>query len=130
MSTFLVSNFTKIKIGDKCLFSDDVVFCSNDSHSIFDVDTKKNINSTEEICKKREIDIGDHVWIGIRSTILYNTKIGNGSIVALISVLSPINTPEYFPIEILIKSKISELYPILKAAYLSMSIYSLQLIIF
>lgn len=80
-STFLVSNFTKIKIGDKCLFSDDVVLCSNDSHSIFDVDTKKNINSTEEICKKRGIDIGDHVWIGIRSTILYNTKIGNGSIV-------------------------------------------------
>jgi acetyltransferase-like isoleucine patch superfamily enzyme len=78
---FMVSNFTKIKIGNGCLLSKDIVFCSNDFHSIFDVKTKKNINSTKEICNKRKIDIGDHVWIGIRSTILYNTKIGNGSIV-------------------------------------------------
>ena len=43
------------------MFSNDVFLRSNDGHSIFDIATGKNINSTQEIGKKRKIEIGNHV---------------------------------------------------------------------
>lgn len=72
---------TKLNIGEDCMFSWDVEIRTGDGHSIFDVNTGKNINSTSEICGRHSIQIGNHVWIGFRSIILYDTKIGDGSIV-------------------------------------------------
>ena len=77
----MVPRETEIIIGDDCMFSWNVSLISNDGHSIFDVKTGENINSTSEINKKKKIIIGDHVWIGMGSKILYGTEIGNGSII-------------------------------------------------
>lgn len=82
-----VSSNTSILIGDDCIFSYDIFMRSSDGHSIFDVVTGENINTTYEISKSRKIDIGSHVWVGMQTTILYNTKINDGSIVGARSLV-------------------------------------------
>ncbi len=83
----VVSQGTSILIGDDCMFSYDVSMRSNDGHSIFDVVSKENINSTDDVNKNRGIVLGNHVWIGERACILYNTQIGNGSIIGAMSLV-------------------------------------------
>lgn len=78
---FAVNNYTQIIIGEDVMCSYSVNFRSGDGHSIFDVHTGKNINSTEDINKNRKIVVGDHVWIGMNTIILYNTEICDGSII-------------------------------------------------
>ena len=78
---------TSIIIGDDCMASYDVVIRSNDGHSIFDVCSKENINSSYEISRERNVMIGDHVWLGQRTVILYYTQIGDGSIIGANSLV-------------------------------------------
>lgn len=78
---------TYILIGDDCMFSFDISMRSNDGHSIFDVVSKENINSTDDVNRSRSIVIGNHVWIGERAYILYNTQIGDGSIIGAMSLV-------------------------------------------
>ena len=61
----------------------ETVICENEE----DIQTRKNINSSREIRKKRKVIIGNHVWIGIRVTVLYNTLIGDGSIIGAESLV-------------------------------------------
>lgn len=82
-----VPHGTSLQIGKECAISWGVTFLSNDGHSIFDVISGKNINSTDEVNCKRNIIIGDHVWIGCMTTVLYGTKIGDGSIVGAHSLI-------------------------------------------
>lgn len=84
---FSISRGNKCVIGENCMISHDTIWRSNDGHTIFDLKKKQNVNSTKEINKTREIIIGDHVWIGQRSTILYNTKIESNSIVGAHSLV-------------------------------------------
>ena len=86
-SQILVLEHTEMIIGDDCMFSHDLAFYTNDAHSIFDVKTGQNINSTPDINSKRKITIGNHVWIGARSIVLYNTTIGDGSIIGAGSIV-------------------------------------------
>lgn len=79
--TFFISQDTVVTIGAECMFSSDIVIQSDDAHSIFDVTTGKNINSTYDIRKQRKIVIENHVWLGRRVTILYNSRIAGGSII-------------------------------------------------
>lgn len=76
-----------IFIGKDCMFSYDISIRGDDGHSIFDILDRKNINSTDAICRERGIVIGNHVWVGERATILYNTEIGDGSIVGAMSLV-------------------------------------------
>lgn len=78
---------SKVTIGKDCLFSQNLIIRSNDGHSIFDVETGQNINSTPEINKAREIMIGNHVWLGIHCTILYDTQIEDGSVIGALSLV-------------------------------------------
>lgn len=78
---------TLIDIGDDCLFSNNVVVRSNDGHSIFDVISGENINTTYDIRKARKIVIGDHVWIGTDVILLYNAQIAEGSIIGAASLV-------------------------------------------
>lgn len=81
-----VSLFSKegcdIIIGQDCMFSARIEIRTSDSHTIFDLDTKKRLN------KPGSIFIGDHVWIGKDVmvskgvTIAKNTIIGAKSFVA------------------------------------------------
>lgn len=82
-----ICEWTKVKIGEDCMLSHDIKIYSNDAHSIFDLTTGKNINSSKEICQKRNIFIGNHVWIGMCATILYGSEIGSGSIVGADSLV-------------------------------------------
>lgn len=78
---------TSIIIGDDCMASYDVMVRSGDGHSIFDLNTGENMNSTKEISKLRKTVIGNHVWIGMRSIILYRSEIGSGSIIGAASLV-------------------------------------------
>ena len=72
----------KIKIGDDCMISTYVVVMANDGHPIFDVKTGKHINGGQDIT------IGEHVWFGIKCTVLSNSEIGDGSIIGANSVVT------------------------------------------
>lgn len=83
----VVNRGTSILIGDDCMFSHSISMWSNDAHAIFDVMSKQNINSTDDINRKRGIVLGNHVWIGERVCVLYNTQIDNGSIIGAMSLV-------------------------------------------
>lgn len=73
--------YAQIIVGDDVMCSHNVILLGNDGHSIFDVHTGMNINSTEEISKKRKIIIGNHVWLGVNAIILFKSEICDGSII-------------------------------------------------
>lgn len=78
---------SEIRFGEDCMVSRFVSFQSNDGHDIFDVKTGKNTNASLEMSKRKKIIIGNHVWIGQDATVLYNTEIGDGSIVGTKSLV-------------------------------------------
>lgn len=82
---FMISPNTRLKIGKDNMFSWGVRIFTDDGHSIFDVVSREAINVMQGQC--REVVIGDHVWIGLRTTIFYGTNIGNGSIVGACSFM-------------------------------------------
>lgn len=84
---WMIGPETSVLIGEDCMFSRGIFLRSYDAHSIFDVRTGANINSIKEICRNRKIIIGNHVWIGERAFILYNTEIADGSIIGVGSLV-------------------------------------------
>lgn len=72
----VVCDNSSVTIGDDCLFSDEIILQSADQHAIVDLKTGVIANTD-----KTAISIGNHVWIGRRSNILYGANIGGGSIV-------------------------------------------------
>lgn len=70
----------KITIGDDVLFSWDALLMDSDLHEIFD-EQGRHTNAP------KPINIGNHVWIGCRTTILKGTSIPDGCIVAAGSVM-------------------------------------------
>lgn len=82
-----IANHTSLSIGNDCMFSWYVFLLSGDMHTIFDVATKININSTPEISKSRKIKIGNHVWVGAGASILYGSEIDDGSIIGAESLV-------------------------------------------
>lgn len=74
-------NNSTIKLGNDCMLSYDVEIRTGDSHSIIDTQTNSRINIAKSVY------IGNHVWIGAKSTILKgvdindNVVIGTGAIV-------------------------------------------------
>ncbi|HAW0563536.1 TPA: acyltransferase [Escherichia coli] len=71
----------KITIGEDCMFATSIILRSDDSHPIFDVRTGKRVNPA------KDINIGNHVWVGERAMILGGTTIGDGSIVGMGSIV-------------------------------------------
>lgn len=80
---FYIDQYGKLMLGKDCMLSSENIFNCGDGHSIFKYD--KNINSGINkggLCS--ELEIGEHVWIGRRATIISNvnkTYIGEGSVV-------------------------------------------------
>ena len=72
---------TKVKIGADGLFSSDVTIRTGDSHSILNMDGER-IN-----CSK-DIEIGNHVWVGNHVIITKGAQIGNNSIIGTGSVVT------------------------------------------
>lgn len=69
-----VTEGTSVKIGERCLFSEEIVIRTGDSHSILD-ELGQRVNKAEDV------EIGNHVWIGNRAMLLKGMKIGEDSVI-------------------------------------------------
>lgn len=76
-----VTEGKRATIGKDCLFSSDVVIRTGDSHSIIDIDGSR-INHAEDVI------IGNHVWLGNKTTILKGSIIQPNSIVGTGAVVT------------------------------------------
>lgn len=72
-----------IEIGQDCMVSKSVSIINNDGHPIIDKCSGKILNNT-----RRNIFIGNHVWLGNKSTILAKSIIKNDSIVGANSLVN------------------------------------------
>lgn len=68
----------KVEIGENTFIGEEVIIRDTDEHSII----RKNYKNTIPI------KIGNHVWIGMRATILKGVTIGDGAIIAAGSVVT------------------------------------------
>ena len=66
----------KIEIGEDCMLSYDIEIRNTDSHKIYDKNTNQRIN------EGNSVNIGNHVWLGMRVIILKGVTIEDNSIVA------------------------------------------------
>jgi acetyltransferase-like isoleucine patch superfamily enzyme len=73
-----ISCFEHITIGSDVLISEQVLIRDSDDHQILN----QSKNGT------KPIQIGNHVWIGMRAAILKGVTIGDGGIVAAGSVVT------------------------------------------
>ena len=71
-----------IRIGNDCMFSENVHIRSTDGHTIFDKDTLEPINKPENIV------IGDHVWLGDAVCVLKGSIIPDNSVVGAKAVVT------------------------------------------
>ena len=72
----------KIEIGEDCMLSYDIEIRNTDSHKIYDKNTNKRIN------EGNSINIGNHVWLGMRVVILKGVNIEENSIIAAGSIVT------------------------------------------
>ncbi len=70
-------------IGKNCLFGSNLRMRSSDGHSILSKDTNNILNMP-----KKDIEIGDHVWLGANVAILKNASIPNNTIVGIDSIVT------------------------------------------
>lgn len=69
---------SKVTIGKNSMLSSDVIIRAGNSHNIFDLENKENL-----VKDGYSVAIGDHVWVGTRSTLFNGCEIGSGSIVGI-----------------------------------------------
>lgn len=72
-----------ILIGRDGLWSDEILVQGFDQHGIIDLKDRKFINT-----ERRDVVLGDHVWVGRRAILMPSTTIGCGSIVGAGSVVT------------------------------------------
>ena len=70
-----------LRIGRDCLFSCDIKVYCGDGHAIYDLRENKHLNPLTAHSPKNLIDIGDHVWAGMRAVILNRSVVGTSSII-------------------------------------------------
>ncbi|MEE3026283.1 MAG: acyltransferase [Pseudomonadota bacterium] len=80
---------TGFSCGKDCMFSSEVLIQTSDQHGIVDLTTGDIINQDYS-----EVTLGDHVWLGRRSTVVAGSKIASGSIAGTASVVSGV-IPEH-----------------------------------
>lgn len=80
--SLLINTNGSISIGDDCMLSRGIHIAQPDQHLIFDLHTKERININ------KNIDIGNHVWIGRTVQILGGCFIADNCVVGACSVTS------------------------------------------
>ena len=78
----ILSERKHIVIGNRGLFAFDIWMRLADPHLVYDANTGERKNMTKSIF------LGDHVWVGQNSMILKGTKMGSGSVVGAMSLVS------------------------------------------
>lgn len=73
--------YHEIEFGADCLLSWDILLMDTDLHPIYN-------SAGACINAPRKITLGDHVWVGCRTTILKGSNIASGSVVAAGSTIS------------------------------------------
>ena len=79
---FSTGKNTTISIGNNCMLADKVYLRSDDGHSIIDLSTGKPTNFSSDIV------LGNHVWLGYRTTVLKGAKVNDGSVVGFGSIVN------------------------------------------
>ena len=79
---FSTGENTTISIGNNCMLADKVYLRSDDGHSIIDLSTGKPTNFSSDIV------LGNHVWLGYRTTVLKGAKVNDGSVVGFGSIVN------------------------------------------
>ncbi len=74
---------TELSIGDGCMFAKNVKLLSGGAHSLFDLTEKVNLHIAEDV----HVRIGNHVWVGMDSSVIYNSDIGDNSMVGAMSLV-------------------------------------------
>ncbi len=69
-----------VRIGEDCIISWDCLITDTDSHTL--------IQNSVPVQPTGTIQIGNHVWVGARSTILKNVRIGDNAVIAAGSVVT------------------------------------------
>lgn len=75
-------DYSKIIIGKDCMFSNNIIVRTSDSHPIYDLNTNIRINSAKNVI------LGEHVWIAPNTKIMKGAVVGNGSIIGSDSMVS------------------------------------------
>lgn len=78
----LYEDNSAVYVGDECMLSFGIEIWASDSHSIIDSKNKQLVNWGKEIV------IGNHVWIGMRSILLKNSYIADDCMVGAGSVVA------------------------------------------
>ena len=79
---FIMHEPSRIRIGQDCMIAADVQFMTSDNHTIYDTESQARINPANNI------DIGDHVWIGLQCFVMKGARVGRNSIIGLRSVVT------------------------------------------
>lgn len=64
-----------IAVGEDCMFSNNIIVRTSDSHPIYDSTTNERLNPAASV------QIGNHVWIAPSSVVMKGANIGDGVIV-------------------------------------------------
>ena len=72
---------TKVIIGADCIFAYHVHIRTSDQHCIFN-------ENGERINPAKDIQIGNHVWLGRESVIMKGVRVGDGAIVGMGSMVT------------------------------------------
>ena len=68
--------------GNGCMLSDNIEIRTTDNHAIYDIESGERINP------EQDINIGEHVWIGMGATILKGVSIADGCIIGAKSIIT------------------------------------------
>jgi len=69
--------------GKDCMFSGDVLIQTSDQHGIVDLESGTIINN-----RHRSVVLEDHVWLGRKSTLMPDAKVGHGTVIGACSVVT------------------------------------------
>ena len=72
----------EIRVGEDCMFADEVSMDCSDMHSIIDVASGNRINPPADIV------IGDHVWVGYGVYLMKGVRVGSHSVIGARSVVT------------------------------------------
>lgn len=79
---FIMHEASCIRLGWDCMIAADVQFMTSDNHTIYSLETGQRTNPAADI------EIGDHVWIGLQCIVVKGGRIGSGSVIGLRSVVT------------------------------------------